>query len=137
MARLGERRGITVHLDLHEDIRFAGERQDLEEIVGNLVDNALKWAASEVVIDVSALPGPSGEDAVRTFRIAIDDDGQGLSEAERAAVISRGKRLDQSKPGSGLGLSIVAELVELYGGTLSLDGSPLGGLRVAVVLPRA
>ena len=139
MARLGERRGITVHFDANATVKFAGEQQDLEEIVGNLVDNALKWAASEVVIDLrmsqGRLAGPGG--GARSFQITIDDDGPGLSAEARSAAISRGKRLDQSKPGSGLGLSIVAELVDLYGGELDLDRSPKGGLRVVTKLPGA
>ncbi|MBJ3774806.1 ATP-binding protein [Acuticoccus mangrovi] len=138
MARLGERRGLTIHLDFGEPVRFAGEQQDLEEIVGNLVDNALKWASCEVVIDVRAVPaGEAGQGTHRLFQIAIDDDGVGLSDADCVAVLSRGKRLDQSKPGSGLGLSIVAELVELYGGSLVLSRSAMGGLRVVTQLPRA
>jgi len=137
MARLGERRGIAVHLETAAGARFAGERQDLEEIVGNLVDNALKWARSEVVITLTPSAQPPAGHGGRFLRIAIEDDGPGLSEIERASVLSRGKRLDQSKPGSGLGLSIVAELVEIYGGALSLGASARGGLLVSAVLPRA
>jgi signal transduction histidine kinase len=137
MARLGERRGIDVHLENGHEVRFAGEQQDLEEIVGNLVDNALKFAHGRVTITVSPTADPPTGREGGFFRITIADDGPGLSEAEREAVLSRGKRLDQSKPGSGLGLSIVAELVELYGGALCLGCPPAGGLEVAVVLPRA
>jgi signal transduction histidine kinase len=133
MARLGERRGITVHLDAERTVVFAGEQQDFEEIVGNLLDNALKFARSEVVIELLA-PEAKG---VRTFTVTVDDDGPGLTEEQRRAVLSRGKRLDESKPGSGLGLSIVSELVELYNGTLVLDRAPKGGLRVTAELPRA
>lgn len=134
MARLGERRGIAVRLVAPTTIRFAGEQQDFEEIVGNLVDNGLKWARSEVVIELSneAAGGPA-----RQFTVCIADDGPGLSDEARTEVLSRGKRLDQSKPGSGLGLSIVSELVALYGGALSLERSQLGGLLAVVHLPRA
>ncbi|GAB5376193.1 MAG: sensor histidine kinase [Acuticoccus sp.] len=135
MSRLGERRGIDVGLEVDEGLRFAGERQDFEEIVGNLVDNGLKWAKSRIDIKVvpakSTLLGRAG-----MLRIQIDDDGPGLSTAQREQALSRGHRLDQSKPGSGLGLSIVSELVELYNGTLELERSPLGGLRVSITLPR-
>ena len=69
------------------------------------------------------------------LRIIVDDDGRGLSEAERAQVSRRGQRLDESKPGSGLGLSIVTDLAALYGGSLSLGAAPTGGLRAELVLP--
>ncbi|MEO1104671.1 MAG: ATP-binding protein, partial [Pseudomonadota bacterium] len=135
MSRLGERRGITVTLEVSEPLKFAGEQQDFEEIVGNLVDNGLKWAHARIDIQVeparSTLMGRAG-----MMRVTIDDDGPGLSVEQRQQALSRGRRLDQSKPGSGLGLSIVSELVDLYGGTLSLERSSLGGLRVMVTLPR-
>lgn len=130
MARLGERRGLTVTLAQSDPMRFAGEQQDFEEIVGNLVDNALKWASELVVIRVMALPEG------RRLRVMIADDGPGLSQEACEAVLSRGKRLDTSKPGSGLGLSIVSELVSLYGGTLSLERTKEGGLAAIVDLPR-
>ncbi|UOM33068.1 ATP-binding protein [Acuticoccus sp. I52.16.1] len=138
MARLAEPRGIAVTLEQPKGIQFAGEQQDLEEVVGNLVDNGLKWADREVMIRVrpsdEALAGAAFK---RSFVIEIVDDGPGLSESERSEVVSRGKRLDQTKPGSGLGLSIVAELIELYGGRLDLGRADMGGLRVTVLLPRA
>lgn len=138
MARLGERRGIDVGFEIHDDVRFAGEQQDLEEIVGNLVDNGLKWARSCVAVSVRATDEPlPGSTFKRSMRIEIADDGQGLNADQRSAVLSRGKRLDQSKPGSGLGLSIVSELVDLYGGRLELAQSDMGGLLVVVDLPRA
>src|SRR5207244_3611343 len=113
-----------------------GERQDLEEMVGNLVDNACKWAASQVFIEV-LVDEPPGPGSGTGLRIIVDDDGRGLSEAERAQVARRGKRLDESKPGSGLGLSIVVDLAALYGGNLTLSGAPTGGLRAELVLPGA
>ena len=135
MSRLGERRGIDVALEVTDGLRFAGEQQDFEEIVGNLVDNGLKWAKSRVDIKVaparSTLLGRAG-----MLRIDIDDDGPGLTAEQQTQALSRGHRLDQSKPGSGLGLSIVSELVELYSGTMVLERSPLGGLRVSITLPR-
>jgi signal transduction histidine kinase len=103
-------------------------------MAGNLVDNACKWAASQVFIEVLVeqppLPG-----AGPRLRIIVDDDGRGLSAAERAQVSRRGQRLDESKPGSGLGLSIVVDLASLYGGSLSLGNAPTGGLRAELVLP--
>lgn len=138
MARLGERRGVAIRLDAADDVRFAGEQQDLEEIVGNLVDNAVKWADKEVFLSVVILkPAEVNGMHANQFQIVIQDDGPGLSPVDGDAVIFRGHRLDQSKPGSGLGLSIVAELVELYGGHLILDRSPQGGLRAVTYLPKA
>ncbi len=111
-------------------MRFRGERQDLEEILGNLIDNACKWAAAQVDVTVAAQGGEA-------LAIVIDDDGPGLPAGQRAEALKRGQRLDTSRPGSGLGLSIVAELVDLYGGRLRLEDSPSGGLRAALTLPRA
>ncbi|MBV1705843.1 MAG: sensor histidine kinase [Hyphomicrobiales bacterium] len=112
--------------------KFAGEQQDLEEIFGNLIDNACKWAADEVVVSLSQT---SDGAARRLIQVDIDDDGPGLPENLRSAALARGRRLDESKPGSGLGLSIVVELAELYHGTLSLATSPQGGLRATLRLP--
>lgn len=117
-------------------IRFLGERQDLEEMIGNLVDNAGKWAASEVAISV-ALEAPQDASERLFFRVTIDDDGPGLAAELREAAIRRGGRIDESKPGSGLGLSIVVDLAALYGGGLALDSSPKGGLRAELRLPAA
>ena len=122
--------------EIAEGLRFRGERQDLEEILGNLVDNACKWALSLVEITVTALPG-NGVGDRGFFEITIDDDGPGLSEQQRTEALQRGKRLDETKPGSGLGLSIVAELVGLYGGRFTLATSPFEGLRCIVRLPAA
>ncbi|MBI5314098.1 MAG: sensor histidine kinase [Methylocystis sp.] len=111
-------------------LRFLGERQDLEEMIGNLLDNAGKWAKSQVTIDVCV------EGASRpTLRVTIDDDGPGLATHLRAAATQRGRRLDETRPGSGLGLSIVVDLAAAYGGSLQLDDSPSGGLRAELRLP--
>jgi signal transduction histidine kinase len=115
-----------------EQARFRGERQDIEEMAGNLVDNACKWAASRVFIEVTV---QRLGDSDPSLRIIVDDDGRGLSEAERVQVSRRGQRLDESKPGSGLGLSIVVDLAGLYGGSLTLGTAPIGGLRAELVLP--
>jgi signal transduction histidine kinase len=113
--------------------RFRGEQQDLEEMVGNLVDNACKWARSRVAVEVvTEDPAADGKSKVR---VIVDDDGPGLSPAERERVALRGQRFDESKPGSGLGLSIVVELASLYKGVLTLDTSPIGGLRAELALP--
>jgi signal transduction histidine kinase len=103
-------------------------------MAGNLVDNACKWAASQVFVEVRLEPSQE-PGAAPILRITVDDDGRGLSAAERAQVSRRGQRLDESKPGSGLGLSIVVDLAALYGGSLSLGNAPIGGLRAELVLP--
>jgi signal transduction histidine kinase len=136
MEKIHRDRGIALQSKTNPEIRFRGERQDIEEMVGNLVDNACKWAATKVNIEMFALRAPlAGRPA--SFRIQVDDDGPGLAPAEREEVLHRGRRLDESKPGTGLGLSIVLELAKLYGGTLQLGNSPLGGLRAELVLPAA
>lgn len=115
-----------------EEIVFAGEREDLEEIVGNLLENAMKWAKGRVRLTARELPATA--DAQMRFSIAIEDDGPGIPEEKAREAMQRGKRLDETKPGTGLGLSIVSELVNEYGGKLLLDKSELGGLRAVVEL---
>ena len=129
-------RAIGFTVSVAGTIRFQGERQDFEEMVGNLVDNAGKWARHAVAIDIAPEPWRSLSER-RFFRVTIDDDGPGLEASLRQAALSRGKRLDETKPGSGLGLSIVADLASLYGGHLSLEDSPKGGLRADLRLPSA
>jgi signal transduction histidine kinase len=134
MEKIHRDRAIVVEVRAGDLARFRGERADLEEMIGNLVDNACKWASSRVTIDVMREPAdPTRRDQV--VRILVDDDGRGLSPSEREQVAMRGKRLDETKPGSGLGLSIVVELASLYGGELKLGTAPLGGLRAELVLP--
>jgi len=134
MTRIHEDRGLTLSADTPADLRFKGEQQDLEEIVGNLLDNACKWAKSRVSVSATCDRPPS-ENQEGRFTIRIDDDGPGLSAEERAEATRRGRRLDETKPGSGLGLSIVTDLVGLYDGSFRLDRSPDGGLRAEIELP--
>jgi signal transduction histidine kinase len=134
MEKIHRTRGIAIAVDADPRAKFRGERQDLEEMAGNLVDNACKWAASQVFIEVLLEP-PREPGTGSSLRIIVDDDGRGLSAAERAQVSRRGQRLDESKPGSGLGLSIVVDLAALYGGSLTLGNAPIGGLRAELVLP--
>jgi signal transduction histidine kinase len=114
-----------------ETAMFAGEAQDLQEMVGNLLDNACKWARSQVLIRVRA----EAEGPRQLLGIHIDDDGPGIPEHLRAVVTARGARLDEAVPGSGLGLDIVHELAGLYGGHLRLQQSPWGGLSAQLSLP--
>ena len=129
-------RGIDIEVSAPAAAKFRGERQDFEEMVGNLVDNACKWARAQVSIKVDVRTA-SDPERQAMLHIVVDDDGKGLSPEERAQVSRRGKRLDESKPGSGLGLSIVVDLAALYGGRLTLDAAPLGGLRAELTLPAA
>ena len=128
-------RSIEFHGGIFAGLRFRGERQDLQEIIGNLLDNAGKWARSRVEVHAASLPDTP--DSRASLELFIDDDGPGLPEASRLDVLARGKRLDETKPGSGLGLAIVADLVAGHGGAIALEESPLGGLRVRVRLPSA
>ena len=106
-----------------------GESQDLEEMVGNLMDNACKWAEKQVVIR-------SKIDASR-LTFVVEDDGPGISEESIEKVMQRGHRLDESKPGHGLGLGIVKDIADLYNGSLKLGKSKLGGLQAELELPAA
>jgi len=116
---------------LSADVAFAGEQQDLQEMLGNLIDNACKWARAVVEIDVTLEADPSQP----TLQVSVQDDGPGIAPEQRTAALARGVRGDESVPGSGLGLAIVDELVRLYGGTLDLDTSLLGGLHARIRLP--
>jgi signal transduction histidine kinase len=136
MEKIHHDRGIAIDVRADAQARFRGERQDLEEMIGNLVDNACKWASSRVTIEVVREPREDASDG-QAVRIVVDDDGRGLSPAEREQAAKRGRRLDETKPGSGLGLSIVVELAGLYGGELMLGNAPVGGLRAELVLPAA
>lgn len=106
-----------------------GRREDVEEMLGNLVDNACKWAKSRVEVRSTLQNG-----AIVT---TVDDDGPGLDASLRESVLKRGVRADEAAPGSGLGLAIVADLADLYGGSIVLSGSPHGGLRAQLRLPSA
>src|SRR5580693_425467 len=133
MEKIHRDRDVAIALDVPAQARFRGEQQDLEEMVGNLVDNACKWAQSRVAVEV--LAASAAGDGKSRVHIIVDDDGPGLSPAEREQVARRGRRLDETKPGSGLGLSIVVELASLYGGVLTLGTAPIGGLRAELALP--
>jgi signal transduction histidine kinase len=127
MMTLHADRKLVVDVQASHDHFVRVQREDLEEMVGNLVDNACKWAKSRVEIR-------SSQDAGR-IAIIVDDDGPGLDPSLRESVLQRGVRADEASPGSGLGLAIVRDLVELYGGSIALGSSPLGGLRATLLLP--
>lgn len=133
MDKIYQRRGIELDADISEPVRFRGEQQDLEEMAGNLIDNACKWARTSVSVNLRAVQEQGS--ARRMFELVVEDDGPGLTEEERKEAVKRGRRLDETVPGTGLGLAIVADLAALYGGRLELDRAQIGGLRTRLVLP--
>jgi len=133
MTKIYRERAIEMNMQDGAAFRFRGESQDLEEMTGNLIDNACKWASSTVHIAVRPADLPAG--GREMFEILVEDDGPGLSPEQRSEAVKRGRRLDETVPGTGLGLSIVADLAALYGGRLELDRSERGGLAARLVLP--
>jgi signal transduction histidine kinase len=129
LDRLHAERGVTIRIDVAPEHVVRCDREDLEEMLGNLLDNACKWARSKVSL-TSRVDG-------NTLVLTVDDDGAGLDASLREAVLQRGVRADEAAPGSGLGLAIVRDLVALHGGSIALDASPAGGLRVELKLPSA
>jgi signal transduction histidine kinase len=122
-------REVTVEVSGGERLNFRGERQDFDEMLGNLMDNACKWANARVRVSVER----EGNDLV----FGVEDDGPGIGDEQREAVFSRGQRFDEATPGSGLGLSIVRDIAGLYGGGIELGVSDLGGLKAVLRLPAA
>ena len=129
LPRLYADRGITMQSSIEPDHAVQAQREDLDEMLGNLLDNACKWAKSRVIV-------ASAEEDGR-IAITVDDDGPGLDPAKREAVLQRGVRADEAASGSGLGLAIVRDLAELHRGSIVLGTSPLGGVRASLRLPRA
>jgi signal transduction histidine kinase len=131
MAKIGH--GLSVTLGpTPEDLLFAGEREDLEEMVGNVMDNAVKWGRSAVRVSARTVSRPGEQPGLE---IVIEDDGPGIPADKAREALKRGRRLDESKPGTGLGLAIVADLVAEYDGAISLEAAERGGLRVVLRLP--
>ena len=118
---------IDIDAECDDGVFFRGERQDLEEMLGNLIDNACKWANGRVRV--------RGVRADNRLALTIEDDGPGLTAEQRAQVGERGERLDETVPGSGLGLAIVRDISRLYGGFFTLDASPMGGVMARLELP--
>lgn len=134
LMRIHQEKGVIIEVVCPDGLKFRGEKQDLEEMTGNLLDNACKWALKKINVEV--VPGKVETADGRSYiEIAVNDDGPGLPADRRADALKRGKRLDESKPGSGLGLNIVNETAAMYGGSVQLDDSPLGGLKAILRLP--
>ncbi|MCE8016191.1 HAMP domain-containing histidine kinase [Halomonas sp. MCCC 1A17488] len=127
LGRLAGRRGVALEHELEAGLHVRMAPQDLQELVGNLLDNALRWANGRV-----RLHGHSGDDGAW---LCVEDDGPGMNAAQRETAMARGARLDEQRSGNGLGLAIVADLVALHGGRLALEASTLGGLCARVWLP--
>ncbi|MGZ3324339.1 MAG: ATP-binding protein [Xanthobacteraceae bacterium] len=127
-AKIYAGKDVKFDLDVPAELTVACEAQDLDEMLGNLLDNAFKWSRGKVKVSASEV----GSDVV----IAVQDDGAGLSDGELPEALLPGRRLDESVPGYGFGLPITRELAELYGGSLSLSCSSLGGLKAELRLPR-
>ncbi|MGH6718046.1 MAG: sensor histidine kinase [Alphaproteobacteria bacterium] len=129
LARIHVERPVVLETAVPPALAFRGERQDLEEMIGNLADNACKWARSRVRI--------AAHEAAGRVVCVVEDDGPGLPETARETVFGRGRRLDETVPGTGHGLAIVREIAELYGGAITLEGAATGGLRAVLTLPAA
>ena len=129
LDRIYADKALAIEIACPPGLAFRGARQDLEEMLGNLLDNACKWAAAKVTV--------RAESAGEHVQIAIEDDGPGLPAPRRAEVLERGRRLDEQMPGTGLGLAIVADLAQLYGGRLVLDTAAGSGLQALLFLPAA
>jgi signal transduction histidine kinase len=136
LERIHQAKHVKITVTCAPDARFQGERQDLEELLGNLLDNACKWARRAVALDVEISP-VTARAHNRRLTIVVSDDGPGLTREQRARIGKRGLRLDETKPGSGLGLSIVMDLAQSYHGACELTQSPSGGLMARLDLPAA
>jgi signal transduction histidine kinase len=129
LRRLHEGRGLAIDVDVASDLRVRVDREDLDEMLGNLLDNACKWAKRRASVSAALEAGSAV--------ITIDDDGPGIARDMRQAVFERGVRADEAAPGSGLGLAIVRDLATACGGEVTLAEAPIGGLRVRLRLPRS
>lgn len=130
LERVFQSKDVEIDWRAPDDLAFLGERQDLQEILGNLIENACKWSTRRVRVS-------AGTSGLGQMIAVVEDDGPGLPADQREAVMKRGTRLDEDAPGSGLGLSIVDDLTRAYGGRLSLAASDLGGLKAVLELPAA
>ena len=134
LERIYQDKALAFSVECPEQARFQGEKQDLEEMLGNLLDNAAKWSHTQVAFNVALADDPDRPGSGRIV-IGVEDDGPGLTPEQLAEPVQRGRRLDETKPGSGLGHSIVADLAASYRGQFRLARSGLGGLRAELTLP--
>jgi len=127
LEQLYKEKALEIQRDGLEGYWFRGEAQDLEEMLGNLIDNACKWARSQVLVHAESADG--------RLRIVVEDDGPGIPEKRQVEVLERGRRLDEKIPGSGLGLDIAQDIAGLYRGSITLGRASSGGLSVQLDLP--
>ena len=131
LARIYGHKNIDFDIDLMEGLVFRGEKRDLEEMAGNLMDNGCKWTKTS--LEVRSFVNPEDE---TNFVIVVSDDGPGMAEDDYVEALKRGARLDQATPGSGFGLAIVDDLARAYKGSVALGKSDMDGLKVTLTLPR-
>ncbi len=134
LMRINMDRGLLIDVECPAELKFRGEKQDFEEMLGNLMENASKWADREIQVTARAVSAKSADER-NWLTVSVGDDGPGLPSETRQEALIRGRRLDETKPGTGLGLSIVAETAAMYDGTIKLNESELGGLLVTLKLP--
>jgi two-component system, OmpR family, sensor histidine kinase PhoQ len=132
LMKVYARKDLMLSVTVEPNAQFVGDRADLLELLGNLLDNACKWCTSQVRVSVSSDPAASLR---QRLRIVVEDDGPGITEADSSRVLERGVRIDESVPGHGLGLAMVRDTVDLYGGKLTIARSELGGARISLALP--
>jgi len=131
LERIYANKDIAMSSDIDDTLVFRGEKRDLEEMVGNLLDNAYKWTGTRISVSAATNPGDESE-----FNVVVSDNGPGMADDEYALALKRGARLDEATPGTGFGLAIVDDLARAYNGSLTLGRSKEGGLRAMLTLPR-
>ena len=133
LLKVYSRKDLSIELAIQEGSHFIGDRGDFMELLGNLLDNACKWCREKVRVSAAVEDGrPGGGD---NLVLTVEDDGPGIAAEDRAKVLERGVRTDETVPGHGLGLAMVHDTVDLYGGRLTVDASALGGARFSLRLP--
>ena len=132
LAKVYSEKGVDCRIEVADALRFVGDSGDLMEILGNLMENAFKYGRSQVRVGANIPPDSMGGDSV--IRVIIEDDGPGIPVQDREDVLNRGARMDQRIPGQGIGLSVAQEIIRLYGGSLQIGESQLGGAAVTVIL---
>jgi two-component system sensor histidine kinase PhoQ len=132
LLKVYARKDLSIVITVEPNVHFVGDRGDYMELMGNLIDNACKWCKGQVRVNVFS---DAAAEPKQWLRTVVEDDGPGISGADRARVLERGVRADEKVPGHGLGLAMVRDTVDLYGGRLAIEQSDLGGARISLALP--